>query len=184
MQKRISFTFLAVPLLYACAGQQSAPPQPYVYDTGKDFAQWVRENNAQRFTPPDSLESFRMTHRGDRVSVARREFPTHSSGTSKFPQGEKPEFWQVTSDPGMVFFELGNRVVGVRWAEVDSGRAGQLAELPEGTLNRIHVDVSQGQRVVIAYYDDVASEAALGAETVSCTRCPPSRVCSVDPYCQ
>lgn len=184
MLKRISFALLTVPLLYACAGQQSAPPPPYVYDTGKDFAQWVKENKAQRFTPPDSLQSFRMTHRGEGISVARREFPTRRSGTSKFPQGVQPEFWQVTSDPGMVFFELGNRVVGVRWAEVDPGRTGLLMKLPEGRLNRIHVDVSQGQRVVIAYYDDVASQAALGAETVSCTRCPPSRVCSVDPYCQ
>jgi hypothetical protein len=58
---------------------------------------------------------------------------------------------------------------------------------PEGKLNRVHVDApaDTDMTVVIAFYDKVASQAAIDTqETYECKRCGSVLVCSVRPTCE
>jgi hypothetical protein len=202
MSRRIPIALMMMlPLLYACE-----PPQDEVQeevaivvesDAGLEFGVWLDSTRATRFAPdrlPKAMprarpmpvdqqmareaqgRPFRVTHRGEAVSVAGKSFEQNPK-TGRFDDGEEPQLWELPTKPGMVFFEVGKKTVGVRWAD------DQLQELPEGKLTRIHVDAVGGDRIVIAYYDRVGSDEALDSNTVECTKCPPRRVCSVDPAC-
>ena len=107
---------------------------------------------------------------GRNVKVGDNE---HGAGK----KGRIPPGWSVRADrANQQFLSVDNETVGMA---VSAG--------PEGKLNRVHVDALAGTdlTVVIAFYDKIASQAAIDTqETYECKRCGSVLVCSVRPSCE
>ena len=92
-------------------------------------------------------------------------------------RGRVPPGWSVRADRANAqFLAVDGETVGMA---VTAG--------PEGKLNRVHVDAAPGSdmTVVIAFYDKIASQAAIDTqETYECKRCGSVLVCSVRPSCE
>ena len=92
-------------------------------------------------------------------------------------RGEIPPGWSVRADrANQQFLTVDGKTVGMAYS------AG-----PEGKLNRVHVDASEGTdlTVVIAFYDKIASRPAIETpDTYECKRCGSVLVCSVRPTCE
>jgi hypothetical protein len=107
---------------------------------------------------------------GRNVKVGANE---HAAGR----KGQIPPGWSVRADRANAqFLTVDGKTVGMA---VSAG--------PEGKLHRVHVDAPPGtdMTVVIAFYDKIASEAAIiTQETYECKRCGSVLVCSVRPTCE
>jgi hypothetical protein len=92
-------------------------------------------------------------------------------------KGRVPPGWSVRADRANTqFLAVDGQTIGMA---VSAG--------PEGQLNRVHVDAAPGtdMTVVIAFYDKIASQAAIDTqETYACKRCGSVLVCSVKPSCE
>jgi len=199
MVKRIPFALVLIPLLFACWGEaeqgaqsrQEATAVPdtvkvkQVIPTRRGLAQWKDGVGAKEI---DAAKSPRRVHvtvrteRGVTTTVSGKEFDTQGR-QQRFRPEDGLKFWEDPARPGMVFIQVGGKMLGMR-RDLDPGCSECV--LPEGGLERIHVDAlnpSGKQVVVIGYFQQIASDAALDAQTVKCKRCPPDLVCSVEPAC-
>jgi hypothetical protein len=144
--------------------------------------QMLQQDRIQKLLSPDlhpALVPITVRNRSPKeISVAGKRFPSVARQQRfRTPQSPTPPEIFTSSERGKIHFEVDGKLVGMQ------AIAAPESPLPEGNLERIHVDVVGNEVIVIGYYSEIASGAALDAQSVKCVRCIGSRVCVVNPEC-